>query len=331
MTPVPTIFSGLRTCGPLPEPLDWRRLHSNSLLDESVEELASPARRAPIEAEGELVQVGIQIRRGDRALVDTEEPAFEQGHDSVSAGQQVFSYLGLLPDDLVAVSEFAEPAISLPSICPHRATQFHSCLDRSLQRLRRGIGNLPQADASDAAPIDLGDDADQDLASGSATPLAWLGSAQERFVSLHRACEPISAGANHGDAQLVQPDPGGPVTAQPQDSLEPQGTDTRFLVCYVPHRTEPQPQIRLRVLEDRPSQDRRLETAGSAVIQATGGWPDARGLTSQTAGTFRPAQSDQIRPARLFGGKTPFKLHEGPWVVVHIPAYYRLGRLESSA
>jgi len=55
------------------------------LLEEPVEEQAAVIGAAAVEAEGELVQVVVELLRADGALVGAEQPAFEQRGDAVHA------------------------------------------------------------------------------------------------------------------------------------------------------------------------------------------------------------------------------------------------------
>ena len=54
------------------------RIDCDGLLEQPVEQLAPAARFAPVEAEDELVEIGIQMLQADRALVSRHEPALEQ-------------------------------------------------------------------------------------------------------------------------------------------------------------------------------------------------------------------------------------------------------------
>ena len=62
---------------------------ANGELEDPVEDQASAAGGAAVEAEHELVEVALQVRLVDRALVGAEQPAFRQGGDAVHTGQQL--------------------------------------------------------------------------------------------------------------------------------------------------------------------------------------------------------------------------------------------------
>jgi hypothetical protein len=58
----------------------------DGLLDEAIEEEASSTRRPSFEAEGELIEVIVQVLLADRAVVRSQPPPLEQGSDSVDPG-----------------------------------------------------------------------------------------------------------------------------------------------------------------------------------------------------------------------------------------------------
>ena len=76
---------------------DW--LHRNSLLHEPIEELAARARRAPVEAEGELVEVVVEVVEADGTVVRPEEPTLQQRRHLMDPWQQVRCRLALALDE----------------------------------------------------------------------------------------------------------------------------------------------------------------------------------------------------------------------------------------
>ena len=59
----------------------------HGLLEQPVEQDSSRARGAAIEAENELVQVGVELGGPDRPLVSTENPALEKRSQPMDPGQ----------------------------------------------------------------------------------------------------------------------------------------------------------------------------------------------------------------------------------------------------
>ena len=54
------------------------RRHRHGLLGEAQEQLPSATRIPPVEAEGELVQVVVQVLSADRTLMSAQQPALQQ-------------------------------------------------------------------------------------------------------------------------------------------------------------------------------------------------------------------------------------------------------------
>jgi hypothetical protein len=63
------------------------RVGSNGLLQQAVEEQAATPRAASVEAEGELVEVGIEVLWLDAALVGTQQSALEQAREPLSSAR----------------------------------------------------------------------------------------------------------------------------------------------------------------------------------------------------------------------------------------------------
>ena len=55
------------------------------LFKKPAEDQSPAAGGAPVETEGELLQIGLQVGWNDRALVSTEDPTFKEAGDSVYA------------------------------------------------------------------------------------------------------------------------------------------------------------------------------------------------------------------------------------------------------
>ena len=69
------------------------RIVADGEFEHAVEDQSPAAGPAPVEAEAELVQVALQVRVLDRALVGAQQPALGQGGDPVDPGQQLAGVL----------------------------------------------------------------------------------------------------------------------------------------------------------------------------------------------------------------------------------------------
>ena len=87
----------------------------------AVEDHAPAARSASVEAEDELVEVALQVRLVDRALMGAEQPSLGQRGDAMDRGEQLAGVLpacacGPLAPRLVDVAEPVDAAVALPSV-----------------------------------------------------------------------------------------------------------------------------------------------------------------------------------------------------------------------
>ena len=74
------------------------------MLQEAEEEQSAPTGVATIEAEGELIEIGIQMLRGHRSLVGSEQPAFEEGSHLVHPGHRNVGWISAFGDAGCVVS-----------------------------------------------------------------------------------------------------------------------------------------------------------------------------------------------------------------------------------
>lgn len=68
-----------------PELLVGQSIHLDSLLNEAIEEQPAGSRCSPVEPEGELIQVVVEVRLADAAMVGSHPPTLQQRCDSVDA------------------------------------------------------------------------------------------------------------------------------------------------------------------------------------------------------------------------------------------------------
>jgi hypothetical protein len=98
----------------------------------TVEDHPAAAGPAAVEPEHELVQVALQVRLVDRALMGAQQPPLGQRGDPVHGGQQLARVVAAgagspLAAPLVGVAEPGQPAIAQPGVGDDRRA-----------RLRRG-------------------------------------------------------------------------------------------------------------------------------------------------------------------------------------------------
>src|ERR1700687_230826 len=71
------------------DPIQGNRFDYDCLLHEAKEQFAAAFGSPPIEAESELVQVGVKVLVGGRSLVGSHQPPFEKGDHAVDPRHQL--------------------------------------------------------------------------------------------------------------------------------------------------------------------------------------------------------------------------------------------------
>ena len=105
---------------------------------------------------------------------------------------------------------------------------------------------------------------------------------------------------HHGAPQLVQPSPGGLITAQAKNALQAERTDPVLLVGHVPHRLEPKAQWLSSALEDRPRRHRCLTLTPVASQLTPRRRPGVGSAARRASKTFRPTNTPKkLRTRRL--------------------------------
>jgi len=127
------------------------RLRSDRLLHQAVEESSTGPGTAPIEAKDEFVQIIVQLLLFDPALMDAQEPAFEQSRHTVRPWKhpiQVFFFL--LHDGSVSEPHFDKVSESDPAIGHKVAAGSYDFLDEGHNLLFGLPGHLSQSNPSDS-------------------------------------------------------------------------------------------------------------------------------------------------------------------------------------
>jgi hypothetical protein len=218
----------------------------------------------------------------------SDDPALEQPRHQVNVGHDYQSRLaaGAEADSFVAVAGSRHVPVAAPRVGQDRGARLDSFLDERGEGCRRHVGNAAHSNPTDATLSSLGGDHHDRLVRGVAPDRALLCSADVGLVDLDLAAQAVPPWPHHGPAQLVQPDPGGLVAAQPQDSLEAQGTDTVLLADRIPR----QPQTRWQSPSCRRSCSRSPKSSRHRPCTSNGQW--------QPASPVRPDIGDKrIYPA----------------------------------
>ena len=141
-------------CGS-PQSGKGHRLHLNRLLSQSIEQFAPRSRLAPIEPEGEFVEIVVQVLLTNRALVGSQQPTLEQRDYPMNPWEKVFA-LGFSLDLPIVDISFQVP-VSVQAVGSDSAARFDRLGNKSMQSLPIEIWDMPQTDATNALTIFLGE------------------------------------------------------------------------------------------------------------------------------------------------------------------------------
>src|SRR5437899_9098411 len=158
----------------MPERIKWNRRNLNRLLCQTVEQFSSRGRLAPVESKRELIQIVLEIFMSYGALMRAQQPAFGQRNDPMDPRQQMFGIGRLMLLDLALVNIAFHFAVSLQTVGYNRAARFDGLGNKTMQRGAVGIGDVLQADATDALSVGLGRDDDHCFAHRLAPPNSGL-------------------------------------------------------------------------------------------------------------------------------------------------------------
>jgi hypothetical protein len=235
--------------------------------------------------------------------------------------------------DLPIISQGGQRKVPRPVISLYHAARGEHHLGKITKAICRGIWYVLQADTSDSLrALILHSNGYNCLTFGTTSPFASLSTSNVSFVHLDDSRKLITSGPNHCSTKFVQPLPGGFVTPQTQNSVKPQSVGPIFLVCDVPHSTQPQTKWFSSAMKNCPSGDRRLLATTSTVQQAPTRLPGVASFASRANKSIRPSQLAKIFKTIIFRLKARLKFILGFRIVlsVHKPAYYMLWPLEST-
>lgn len=192
------------------------RVVSDGEFEYAVEDHPAAAGPAAVEAKHELVEVALQMRLLDRALMGSQQPSLRQGGNAVDAGQQLAGVVpagasGPLAARLVGVAEVVDAAVAPPPV----GDDVRPRLDvRGDEGVQRGGGAIAQdrhpGPAVSSRLLDLDCHADQGfLAFGSPAPQPRLLAPDVGFVHLYRPRQPVPPRPHQDRAEPVQHRPRG--------------------------------------------------------------------------------------------------------------------------
>lgn len=130
----------------------WCRSYGDGLLGEAMEEQPASLRPPAIEAEGEFVEIVVEMLALDAALMSSHQPSLQQGGDIVDAGHDHLRRIGTVVDDgsLMLIAQRRQASITAPAIGVNGRSGRGDGLNKGDQTVRRYVCDAAQVDAPNA-------------------------------------------------------------------------------------------------------------------------------------------------------------------------------------
>ena len=289
------------------------RLHGDSLLEESIKELSPMARGSPVEPKSKFFKIMVKMVPRYSSLVYTEQPAFEQGSDSMYTWQDLATCTAGLMDcaGLMNIPLPRYSIIGLPTVSYNDGSWCHNLLYKVDQVLLRGLGDLFEADPAHPLPSDFNGNDDDSLAPRS--PARDMGSSTDKnIVHLYRRCQMFTIGPHHRPAQLMQARPGAMIASQSQGVLHPQSAHPRLLIRKPPYCSEPEPQGEVAAMKDGSSGYGYHGIAILALPELVADPPSAVQATLGASEPIWPANFGEVSTTIVLGPEFSFEFQQVP-------------------
>jgi hypothetical protein len=241
--------------------------------------------KAPIEAEGELVEVSLQMLRAD-AVMSAAEPGLQVRKDEMDDGQKIFDdlWIAAFGDGVMVVAALPQARVAAPIVRNRERSRLNGALDKSAKLLGAPVGRDSEPDTAGVAPLlsrvlrgprftmpHFDGAGDEDFVMDAST-LATRPSADPCLVHFDMLAgpttDPVLVGPHHGRAELVENAKGGLVAREPELALELHGGHAGRLAGDEVSGPEPYAQRRMAALHGGPCRQPRLAAAFAACQDA---------------------------------------------------------------
>ena len=281
------------------------------LLNQSIKQHSSGFGRPSVESKGELIQVISQLFAGHPALVDAQQPAFEQCGDPMNSGKHhSCPLLALVVQDgrIMDIAEFRQSVIPPSAIRYDCAAWSNLLAHESNEVLARGMVSLLQPDSSHSFATDFGSNDDQRPPSLSMS--ASDATTDDGFIHFYRAGQQLASWPNHCSSQFMQDHPGCFITTQTQRPLQSQSADATLLIGHPPYRTKPYAQGKLGGLKNGPSCYGNVPSTTATLPQPTSHLPCLAMSALRASEPVWPAKAKEIVPTGFLRTKPLLELQK---------------------
>ncbi len=294
---------------------------TNSELEHSAEHESAAAGGTTVEAEHELIEVALQMRLVEPALVGTEQPSLRQRCDPMHTRQECAHILAgsarrALAPLIMRVAEISEPVVALPGVGDHFRAPFDVIGHERVERSGPIGENCHPAPAEPLGFFDLDGQSNQGFLRfrPSATEPRLLAT-DVGLVNLNGSREQVPARTHECRPQSVQHRPRCLVGADFKAPLEAESRDAVLGGGEQPASGEPDRERRTRPIEDRASGHRGAMATASAHDPSVAQPPAPRVLTLRADEPLWPAQRLEVVQAGGIGPEPCLELPKRSRVV----------------
>jgi len=329
LSPTPTRFSG---CGVLPLARIELGVRRRPDVAGDAEEGAEGGEWGvpPVEAERELVEVGLKMLLAD-AMMGAVDPGLQVGKDEMDDRQKDLGHLGIaaLGNGEVSVAALPETGVATPVVGDDARARCNRAFDETAEFIFTAVGDNAEPDTprvtAGLALIEPGARlalADLDCAGnqhfvGDAPAFAARPTPDIGFIDLdvlaRLVTNPVLIRTDHAGAQFVQDLERGLMARKPDLTLELGGRHARRLAGDQIGCPEPHAQRRMGALHDRSSRQSNVATA-LAAPQDPGPIGEAERLSTRVAmwadEPISPPRPLQVGGTSCIVGEQPLELRQ---------------------
>jgi len=298
------------------------------------ERLEGGHRRPPaVEAEGELVEVGLKVSVAD-TVVSSPQPRLEVPEHSMDAGQDLARPPGVtLRAGSVAVALLGKRVVGSPAVREHHCSCGYVRPHEAYQRPGGDIGYHFEPDATRSLTPNL-HSADNDRLVNDVAPTA-----QARFwpanvglVHLDSLFEELPLWPNHGAPKFLEHGPRRLVAPEAELALELESRESRGLSRDQVGGPEPLREWDSRPVQNRSRCDRGVVTASPTTPQEPSRQLESLAVPAPWAlEALGPSTPSQVQTTRGLVGEQLPKLVQRPRILrAHRARRYPLGSVEST-
>lgn len=127
-------------------------MHSDRLLNKSIEEHSPGSRPSAVKSEGKFVQVGLHMIRTERTLVGAEQPPFHESRHTVDSGEDFMRVLAGTLDGcaLMSIVIPRRQRVGSQSVGENLGAGFYMGQEEGSQRVGLSVGDDSNAAAAES-------------------------------------------------------------------------------------------------------------------------------------------------------------------------------------